>query len=176
MLPTSTPGPEGIFYSTWKQVNKINPFILLQILSPLVSQGYHSALLQGSNGMILNKPRKPSYQSPAFFRIIILICTFSKILERIIASRLLLLALSKGLLHPNHCCSIPMLSTYDVVLTLFNDLRTLQRPRLKGSSVSLDIKAGFDTVNHSTLARIVRDGRIPPYLVSWVSSFVGERS
>ena len=31
--PTSAPGPDGIPYSTWKQVNKINPSILLQILS-----------------------------------------------------------------------------------------------------------------------------------------------
>jgi len=31
--PTSAPGPDGIPYSTWKQVNKINPSILLHILA-----------------------------------------------------------------------------------------------------------------------------------------------
>jgi len=30
--PTAAPGPDGTPYSTWKQVNKINPSILLQIL------------------------------------------------------------------------------------------------------------------------------------------------
>jgi len=40
----------------------------------------------------------------------------------------------------------------------------------------LDIKAGFDNVDNNTLARILREGGIPPYLVSWVSSFLGERS
>jgi len=174
--PTSAPGPDGIPYITWKQVNKENPSMLHQIHSPLVSLGYHPASLKGSNGIVLHKPGKPFYESPACFRIIVLIRTVSKILERIIASRLLLAARSKGMLNPNQCGSLPGLSTYNAVLTLFNDVKTLQRPRLKISSLFLDIKAGFDNVDNSTLARILREGGIPRYLVSWVSSFLGERS
>jgi len=174
--PTSALVPDGVPYSTWKQVNKINHSLFLQMLSPLVNLGYHPASLKGSNGIMLDKPGKPSYPFPASFRIIVLIRTFSKILERIIASRLLLAARSKGLLHPNQYGSLHGLSTYDAVLTLFNDVKTLQRPRLKVSSLFLDIKAGFDNVDNSTLACILREGGIPPYLVSCVSSFLGERS
>jgi len=97
--PTSAPGLDGIPYSTWKQVNKINPSILLQILAPLVLLGYHPASLKGSNGVVLDKPGKPSYESPESFRIIVLIRTFSKILERIIAARLLAAARLRG------CCT-----------------------------------------------------------------------
>jgi len=174
--PTSAWGPDGIPYSTWKQVNKVNPSILLQIHAPLILLGYDPASLKSSNGVVLDKPGKPSYESPASFRIIVLIRTFSKILERIIAARLLTTARLKGLLHPNQCGSLPALSTYDACLTLTNDVRTLQRPRLKVSSRFLDIKAGFDNVDNNTLARILREGGRPPYLVSWVSSFLGERS
>jgi len=174
--PTSAPGPDGIPYSTWKQVNKINLSILLQILGPLVLLGYHPASLKSSNGVVLDKPGEPSYESPSSFRIIVLIRTFSKILERIIAARLLVAARLKGILHPNKCGSLPGLSTNDACLTLTNDVKTLQRPRLKVSSLFLDIKAGFDNVDNITLARILREGGIPPYLVSWVSSFLGERS
>ena len=59
---TSAPGPDGIPYSTWKQVNKINPSILLHMLAPLVLLGYHPASLKSSNGVILDKPGKPSYE------------------------------------------------------------------------------------------------------------------
>jgi len=173
---TSAQGPDGIPYSTWKQVNKINPSILLQILAPLVLLGYHPASLKGSNGVVLDKPGKPSYESPSSFRIIVLIRTFSKILERIIAARLLPAARLKGLLHPNQCGWLPGLSTYDACLTLTNNVKTLQRPRLKVSTLFLDIKAGFDNVDNNTLARILREGGIPPYLVSWALSFLGERS
>ena len=34
------------------------------------------------------------------------------------------------------------------------------------SSLFLDIKAGFDNVDNTTLARILQDGEISPYLVS----------
>ena len=174
--PTSAPGPDGIPYSTWKQVNKINPSILLHILAPLVLLAYHPSSLKSSNGVVLDKPGKASYESPSFFWIIVLIRTISKILDRIIAARLLAAARLRGLLHPNQCISLPGLSTYDACLTLTNDIRTLQRPRLKVSSLFLDIKAGFDNVDNNTLARILREGGIPPYLVSWVSSFLGEQS
>jgi len=80
------------------------------------------------------------------------------------------------MLNPNQCGSLPGLSTYDAVLTLFNDVKTLQRPRLKVSSLFLDIKAWFNNVDNSTLTRILRESGIPRYLVSWVSSFLGERS
>jgi len=154
--PTSALGPDGIPYFTWKQVNRENPSILLEILSPLVSQGYHPASLKVSNGIVLDKPGKPSYESPASFRIIVLIRTVSKTLERIITSRLLLAARSKGMLNPNQCGSLPGLSTCNAVLTLFNSVKTLQRPRLKVSPLFLNIKAGFDNFDNSTLVRILR--------------------
>jgi len=174
--PTSAPGPDWIPYSTWKQVNKTNPLIPLEILAPLFSLGYHPASLKGSNGVVLDKPGKPSYESPSSFRIIVLIRTISKVLDRIIAARLLTAARLKGLLHPNQCGSLSGLSTYDACLTPTNDVKTLQSPSLKVSSLFLDIKAGFDNVDNNTLARILRERGIPPYLVSWVSSFLGERS
>ena len=126
--------------------------------------------------MVLDTPGKPSYESHSSFRIIVLIRTFSKILERIIAARLPTAARLRGWLHANQCGSLPGLSTYDACLTLTNDVKTLQRARLKVSSLFLDIKAGFDNVDNNTLARILREGGIPPYLVSWASSFLGERS
>ena len=126
--------------------------------------------------MVLEKPRKPSYESPSSFRIIVLIRKISKILARIIAGCLLAAARLRGLLHPNQCGWLPGLSTYDACLTLTNDVRTLQRPSLKVSSLFLDIKVGFDNIDNNTLTRILRQGGIPPYLVSWVSSFLGERS
>jgi len=173
---TLASGPDGIPYSTRKQVNKINPMILRQTIALLVSLGCHPASLKGSNWVVLDKPGKPSYMSPSSFRIIILICTFSKILERIIAARLLTPARTKGLLHPNQCGSLPGLSTYDACLTLTNDVKILQGPPLKVSSLFLDIKTGFDNVDNNTLARILREGGIPPYLVSGVLSILGEWS
>ena len=61
--------------------------------------GYHPLSLKTANKVVLNKPGKASYDSPASFRIIVLLQTISKILERIMTVRLSAIARSKGLLH-----------------------------------------------------------------------------
>ena len=99
--PSSAPGPDGIPYSVWKKVNLINPTIILELLWPLVAFGYHPPSLITAHGVVLDKPGKASYDSPASFRIIGLLKTISKILERIMSVRLSAIARSKVLLHQN---------------------------------------------------------------------------
>jgi len=126
--------------------------------------------------VVVNKSGKPSYKSASSFMVIVLRQTVSKILESIIVARLLLVARSRGLIKPNQCSSLPGLRTYDACLTLMNNVKTLQWPRLKVSSLFVDIKAGFDNVDNPTLARIIRECGIPQDLVTWVATVVGERS
>jgi len=68
--------------------------------------GYHPHSLKTTNGVVLDKPGNASYDSPASFRIIVLLKTISKIVERIMTVRLSAFARSKGLLHPNQCGSL----------------------------------------------------------------------
>ena len=90
--------------------------------------------------------------------------------------RLMTRAAFSGLLHPNQCGSLPGLSTSDAVTTLTHEIRTLQRPRWKVSTLFLDIKAGFDNVNASKLRSRLLSYNIPSYMVDWVSSFLTERT
>jgi len=90
--------------------------------------------------------------------------------------RLAAIAKSKGLLHPNQCGSLPGLSAADACLTLTHEIKTLQRPRLKVSTLFLDIKAGFENVNAPTLRARLLASKFPFYMVNWVSSFLSERT
>ena len=138
--PSSAPGPDGVPYSVWKKVNTVNPSLLLDHLAPLVAFGFHPTTLKHPNGVVLDKPGKPSYDTPASFQIIVLLKTVSKSLERILTVRLTFLARQAGHLNPNQCGSHPGLSTSDAVATLTHELRTLQRPILKVSTLFLDIR------------------------------------
>ena len=162
-------------YSVWKKVNTTNPNLLLDLLAHLVAFGDHPTTLKHANGVVLDKPGKPSYDTPASFPIIVLIKTISKILERMLTVRLTSLARQAGLLHPNQCGSLPGLSTSDAVATLTHEVRTLQRPLLKVSTLFLDIKAGFDNVNANKLPALLLARIIPSYMVDWVSSFLTGR-
>jgi len=126
-----------------------------------VALGYHPPSLKNANGVVLDKPGKASYDSPASFRIIVLLKTISKILERVITVRLSAIAKSKGLLHPNQCGSLPGLSSTDACLALPHEIKTLQRPIMEVSTLFLDIKAGFDNVNASTLRARLLSSHVP---------------
>jgi len=174
--PSSAPGPDGIAYSVWRKVNLINPAILLELHAPLVAFGYHPPSLITANEVVLDKPGKASYDCPASLRVILLLKTVSKVLERVMTVRLSAVARSKGRLYPNQCGSLPGLSSSDACLTLMHEVKTLQRPKLEVSTLFLDIKAGFDNVNTSTLRARLLASHIPSYMVDWVSSFLSERT
>ena len=174
--PSSAPGPDEVPYLVWKQVNQYNPEILLALLALLVEVGYHPPLLKHANGVVLDKPGKPSYDSPSSFRIMVLLKTISKILERVLTVRLESFARNAGLLYPNQCGSFSGLSATDAVATLAHEVGTLQRPRWKVSSLFLDIKAGFDNVNAVKLRSMLLRRKAPSYMVDWISSFFVERT
>ena len=159
--PSSAPGPDGVPYSLWNKVNTINSSLLLDLLAPPVTFGYHPTSLTHANGVVLDKPGKPSYDTPASPRIIVLLKTVSKVLERILTVRLTSLARRASLLQPNQCGSLPGLSTSDAVATLTHEVNTLQRPLLQVSTLFLDIKAGFDIVNASKLRSLLSTRTYP---------------
>jgi len=125
---------------------------------------------------VLDNPGKPSYDSPASFRVIVLLQTVSKILERVVASRLSLTARTLKLVHSNQYGSLPTLSSFDVAISLVDTVRTLQRPGLRVSTLFLDIKGGFDNINASTLCSSLKKAGVPHYMVSWIGSFLSQRT
>jgi len=164
--PSSAPGPDGVLYSVWKRLNYINSGIILELLSLLVAFGYHPPSLKKANGVVLDKPGKASYDTPPSFRIIVLLKTISKILERVMTVRLSAIAKSRGLLHSNQYGSLPGLSSTDTCLALTHEIKILQRPRLKVSTLFLDIKAGFDNVHTSSLRARLLASHVPSYMVT----------
>ena len=116
--PWSAAGPDAIPNSVWKRVHRAAPHLIHDLLAPLVTYGSHPLTLKRADGIVLDKPGKPSYDSPSSFRVIVLLQTFSKILERIMNSRLSCVASATGLLNPHQCGSLAGLSASDAVTTL----------------------------------------------------------
>jgi len=132
--------------------------------------------MKKANGIVLDKPGKPSYDSPASFRVIVRLQTVSKILERVVASCLSLTARTLKLVHSNQCRSLRALSSFDVAISLVDTVRTVQRPGLRVSTLFLDIKGGFDNVNASILFSSLKKAEVPHYMVSWIGSFLSQRT
>jgi hypothetical protein len=124
----------------------------------------------------LDKPGKPSYDSPASFRVIVLLQTISKVLERIMAARLSLMARATGLISLGQTGSLPGLSTFDAVASLAHTVKTLQLTGQKVSTLFLDIKGGFDNVDPTTLCSFLKKKKVNHYLIAWIRSFLTERT
>jgi len=169
--PSSAAGPDMTPNSVWKRVHRVAPHLIQDLLAPLVAHGFHPPALKMADRIVLDKPGKPSYDSPSSFRVIVLLQTFSKILERIMNSRLSCVARVAGLLNPHQCGSLAGLSASDAVTTLTHEVRTLQMAGRKVSTLFLDIKGGFDNVNCSTQCGMLKAKAVNPYLVSWTRSF-----
>jgi len=131
--------------------------------------------MKKANSIVLDKPGKPNYGTPASFRIIVLLETVSKILERLSALRLASAASSLGLLYPNQCGSLAGLGCFDAVATLTHEVHLLLAASFKVSTVFLDVKGGFENVCANKLANILTRGGISAYLVAWIKSFLSKR-
>ena len=79
----------------------VSPYLLMDLLNPLLKFGYHPTSMKKADGVVLDKPVKPSYYSPSSLRVIFLLQTVSTILERIVAYHLALAARSRKLPHQN---------------------------------------------------------------------------
>jgi len=176
LSPLSAPGPDMTPNSVWKRINRVAPHLIQDLLAPLVAHGFHPPALKMADGIVLDKPGKPSYDSPSSFRVIVLLQAFSKILERIMNSRLSCVAHIAGLLNAHQCGSLAGLSASDATTTLAHEVRTLQMAGGKVSTLFLDIKGGFDNVNPSTLCSMLKAKAVNPYLVSWTRSFLTGRT
>jgi len=131
--------------------------------------------MKKANGIVLDKPGKPDYRTPSSFRIIVLLETVSKILERLSALLFASAARSLGLLHPNQCGSLSGLGSFDAVATLIHEVPLLQAASLKVSTLFLDVKGGFDNVCANKLASVLTRGGVSAYLVAWIKSFLSMR-
>ena len=85
--PSSAPGLDTIPYLVWKKLHSLLLNLLLELVNPLIQRGYHPMSLKKAEGVVLDKPGKPSYDTPTAYRIIILLETLSKIVERIVTNR-----------------------------------------------------------------------------------------
>jgi len=173
---TSAPGPDHIPYSVWKSVHRIKPSLLPSLLDPLLAHGFHPPSLKKALGIVLDKPGKPTYDSPSSFRVIVHLRTLSKILERVVASRLSAQAAICSLIHPLQCGSLPGRSTAHAALVLQHNVESFHRLRYKVSTLFLDVKGGFDNVESPSLLSLLRRKGVSPYLVQWVGSFLRDRT
>jgi len=173
---TSALGRDHMPYSVWKSLHRFKPSQLPTLLDPLLAHGFHPPLLKKALGIVLDKPGKPSYDPLSSFRVIVLLCTLSKILERVMTSHLLAQVLTCSLIHPLQCGSLSGRSTADAALVLQHYIESFLHLRYKVSTLFPDIKAAFANVESPAILSLLPSQGVSLYQVQWVGSFLWDRS
>ena len=115
-------------------------------------------------------------ETPRSFRAIVLLDIFSKILEKVVQSRLSATTHLKGLVSVHQAGSLPGVSAEDAAACLMHEIDATHRSGLCATTGFFDITGGFDNVSHPILLDRLSSIGTPSYHVSWSEPFLSNRS
>ncbi|CAA7263696.1 unnamed protein product [Cyclocybe aegerita] len=117
---SSAPGPDHVTWVHLKELLKDKHVLALFIVlaNACLQVGHWPHIFKESLSVIVLKPNKPSYAVPKAFRLIVLLITFGKLIEKMIANRIQFDAVKHDIFHPNQLGGIRQRSTEDAGLIL----------------------------------------------------------
>ena len=113
----------------------------------LLSLGWHPKAWRDSTTVIIPKPNKPDYHIPKSYRPIALLPCLSKVIEKIMATRLGFMCERHQLLDNTQIGGRKLRSAIDAVTCLVSDIQKAKREKDDHTSLFLDVKGAFDNVS-----------------------------
>ena len=168
------PGLSGINYQLLKWAFRSRPDRFVDLFNMAVSLGHHpwsTALV-----VVIPKPAKPDYSLPKAYRPISLLECCGKLLEKIIAKRILNDIHLYDILPPTQFGSRDYHCAVDAALCLVHNAQAAIRASFVASVVLFDIQGFFDNINITCVIQIFRNRGFPPSLCDWVRSFLSDRN
>ena len=148
----------------------------MAVVRAAVKFGTHHPRWKSSLVVAIPKPNKPNYSSPKAHRPIQLIECLGKLVEKIVAKRLLYDAGRYNLMPHNQFGGRFNASCLDVALALQHDIFEARRKGLVSSFLAMDIRGFFDHVNHDRMIHVLWKKGFPKEICKWVKSFLSDRT
>ena len=158
----------GYWLIKWAFASRPDRF--LDLFNAAITLGHHpwsDALV-----VVIPKPAKPDYSLPKAYRPISLLECCGKLLEKIIAKRILNDIHHYDILPPTQFGSHEYHCAVDAALCLVYNAQAAVRAGLVASVILFDISGFFDNVNICRTVHIFQNLGFPPSLCSWVESFL----
>ncbi|CAA7271383.1 unnamed protein product [Cyclocybe aegerita] len=175
---SSAPGPDHVTWVHLKELLKDKHVLALFIVlaNACLRVGHWPRIFKESLSVIVPKPNKPSYAIPKAFRPIVLLITFGKLIEKMIANRIQFDAVKHDIFHPNQLGGICQRSTEDAGLILTHLVRAGWVKGLQTSTLAFDIAQFFPSINHEMFMAVLRKQGFSPVLVEFFASYLIGRS
>ncbi|KAL5612296.1 uncharacterized protein BROUX77_002452 [Berkeleyomyces rouxiae] len=171
----TAPGPDGLSNNVLKLAWPSLKRQVTHLFNASFFWGHHPASFKEAKVIALPKPNKKDRSSPRAYRLISLLPTLAKCLERIVARRLSCWALEAGHIQDNYAGAVPGRSAEDMCLRLAHSLERTADLRGESSVLTFDIKGAFDAVHPNRMVKRLEDLGCPAGTCRWVSSFLAGR-
>jgi hypothetical protein len=151
-------GEDEILFHFLKALGEPVSRALMLLADTCLKLEHYPAFLKSSRTIVLRKPRKSSYESPSAWRLITLLKTIGKVVEKLLARRIRNLAEEYYLLYLSQMGARAERGTGTALELLTSMVQTVWKEGKDqvASLLSLDILGAFSTVNHTCLIATIR--------------------
>ena len=124
--------------------------------------------------MVISKPNKPNYSLSKAYRPISLLECCGKLLEKIVAKRILSDAHTYDILPPSQFGSRDYYCAMDAALCLVHQAQVAVKCQFVMSVILFDISGFFDNINIERIVQIFHNLGFTLSLCAWVQSFLSD--
>ena len=171
------PGPNGISWELLKRAFSVQgaPDGLCHLFNCVRESGRWPTWFKESTCVIIPKPNKPKYDVPKAFRPISLLNTISKLLTKVIASRMQYDCLRYDILHPGQCGGVRKHATIDAGVILASFVAESRELGLHSIACAFDISQFFPSLSHRVTELVLRKFGFGEELISIFRSYFSNR-
>lgn len=171
---TKASGPDGISARMLKGTAASIAPVLCKIFNYSIETGRLPSVWKSSN--IVPVPKGSNGDKPSNYRPISLLPIISKVLERIIYSRVVDHLVSNCPLAANQWGFMPGKSTTSALLSATYDWFTMLEDGNEVGAVFFDLTKAFDSVPHRKLLGKLQELGLNAYIVNWISDYLTNRT
>ena len=153
---TSAPGVSGMNYKVLKWARDCCVDEFDAIIQASVSLGIHHPSWKSAIVVAVPKPNKKDYSLPRAHRPVQLLECFGKLVEKVVAKRLLFEAGKFELMPFTQFGGRSHASCLDAALSLTHNIESARHKQLVSSFLAIDIKGFFDYVNHDRMIKVLQ--------------------
>lgn len=177
LKPANTaPGIDGIPNAILKLAWPYIGSIVTTVFNMSLVWGIVPDVMKSARLCVLPKGNKRDKSNPRSYRLIALLPTLAKCLERIVARRLAFEGIEYGIIPSNYMCAVPKRATTDLLLSLADELEyEVMTCKMISTVVTFDIKGAFDAVGPNRMVQRLVEQRWPSAVCRWVVSFLSRR-
>ena len=166
-------GPDGVAYAHLKHLGPHCIQSLTDIFNASIALNVIPSIWKQATIVPILKPGKPP-TIPGSYRPISLLCTISKVLERLVLNKispLLPISSTQHGFRPLHSTSTLLTSLSQSILEGLNH----SKPAPRSLVAAIDISKAFDTVPRYRLVSKILDTELAPCYKKWLANFVAGR-